>query len=107
MACSTTPIARLAPAVIAGQQDRRLRWGSPVLEGDMVSVARLGPSGPRGAACQDVPVAVRRALQVALSPPTGPVFLSLPMDIQMEPRCLDLSPPHVPDRGIRLPGRAA
>src|SRR5262245_37330716 len=30
---------------------------------------------------EDAPVALRRALKVALTPPTGPVFLSLPMDL--------------------------
>jgi benzoylformate decarboxylase len=30
---------------------------------------------------EEAPVALRRALQVALTPPTGPVFLSLPMDL--------------------------
>ena len=44
-----------------------------------------GPSGPaKCSASQDLPIAVRRAVQTALTPPTGPVFLSLPMDVQME-----------------------
>src|SRR2546428_2351143 len=30
---------------------------------------------------EDASVALRRALKVALTPPTGPVFLSLPMDL--------------------------
>src|SRR5260370_34072916 len=30
---------------------------------------------------EEAPVALRRALKVALTPPTGPVFLSLPMDL--------------------------
>ena len=33
---------------------------------------------------EDLPAAVRRAVQVALTPPTGPVFLSIPVDVQME-----------------------
>ena len=45
----------------------------------------------------DLPAAIRRAVQTALTPPTGPVFLSLPMDLQMEAGELDL---RRPDRSI-------
>src|SRR4029077_7093183 len=70
--------------VTAGQQDRRLKFQEPILWGDMVSVAR--PWTKR--ACEierleDLPSAVRRAARLALTPPTGPVFLALPMDLQM------------------------
>ena len=42
---------------------------------------------------EDLPSAVRRAVQLALTPPTGPVFLALPMDLQMaEAGDLDLTP---------------
>lgn len=52
-------------------------------------------------------MAVRRALQTALTPPTGPVFLSLPVDVQLENADgLDLSPPHIPDRRVRPPAKA-
>lgn len=87
----------------AGQQDRRLRFGEPVLEGDLVSVAR--PWTKWAAEVQraaDIPSAVRRAVQTALTPPTGPVFLSLPIDVQTE-SCADwnLAPPCRIDRGVR------
>jgi benzoylformate decarboxylase len=91
--------------LLAGQQDRRLRLGEPVLEGDMVSVAR--PWTKWAAEVQrveDIPAAVRRAAQVALTPPTAPVFLALPVDVQMEEVAgLDLTPPCIPDRRIRPP----
>src|SRR6185295_1553769 len=71
--------------VTAGQQDRRLMFEEPILWGQMVDVARPWTKW----ACevqrvQDLPQAVHRAVQVALTPPTGPVFLSLPVDVQME-----------------------
>ncbi len=98
--CSGSPVL-----LTAGQQDRRLRFEEPVLAGDMVSVA--GPWTKWAAEVQrveDVPTAVRRAIQTALTPPTGPVFLALPVDVQME-KCagLDLSPPSLTDRRVRPP----
>jgi benzoylformate decarboxylase len=98
--CSGSPVL-----LTAGQQDRRLRFEEPVLAGDMVSVVR--PWTKWAAEVQrveDVPTAVRRAIQTALTPPTGPVFLALPVDVQME-ACdgLDLSPPSLPDRRVRPP----
>src|SRR5687767_14182417 len=70
--------------VTAGQQDRRLVFEEPILWGDMVNVVRPWTKW----ACEvqrveDLPQAVRRAVQAALTPPTGPVFLSLPVDLQM------------------------
>ena len=86
--------------VTAGQQDRRLMFEEPILWGQMVEVARPWTKW----ACevqrvQDLPVAVRRAVQTALTPPTGPVFLSLPIDVQMEALAADsdMSPIRLPD----------
>jgi len=65
----------------AGQSDTRMLLQEPVLSGDLVEMCRqytkwsyevLHP--------QDIPIAVRRAFKVARTPPTGPVFLSLPWD---------------------------
>jgi len=91
--------------ILAGQQDRRLCLGEPVLAGDMVRVARPWTKwAVEVQRVEDVPVAARRAIQVALTPPTGPVFLSLPVDVQLESaEGLDLRPPHIPDRRIRPP----
>jgi benzoylformate decarboxylase len=91
--------------VTAGQQDRRLRLSEPVLDGDLVSVARPWTKWAYEVQrVEDIPTALRRAIQTALTPPTGPVFLALPLDIQMERADgLDLSPPLLPDRRVRPP----
>jgi benzoylformate decarboxylase len=91
----------------AGQQDRRLAFEEPVLWSNLTRVAE--PFTKFAAEVQrveDVPRAVRRAVQQALTPPTGPVFLSLPLDLQTEAADFDLTPPVVPDRRVRPP-RAA
>ncbi len=79
--------------VTAGQQDRRLKFQEPILYGDMVAVARPWTKwSVEVERTEDLPAALRRAMQVALTPPTGPVFLSIPVDIQMQSAELDLSP---------------
>jgi benzoylformate decarboxylase len=98
--CAGSPLL-----LTAGQQDRRLRFEEPVLAGDMVSVVRPWTKwATEVQRVEDVPSAVRRAMQTALTPPTGPVFLALPVDVQME-GCdgLDLSAPSVLDRRVRPP----
>jgi benzoylformate decarboxylase len=94
--------------VTAGQQDRRLQFEEPILGGDMVSVARPWTKwSVEVNRVQDLPTAVRRAAQIALTPPTGPVFLSLPVDVQMEiAGDLDLSPIRLPDDRVRPPADA-
>ena len=98
--CGGTPLL-----LLAGQQDRRLRFGEPVLEGDTVAVARPWTKwSVEVQRVEDLPAAVRRAVQTALTPPTGPVFLSLPVDVQLDSAAgLDCPSPHIPDRRIRPP----
>ena len=89
----------------AGQQDRRLKFEEPILWGQMVEVARPWTKwAVEVDRVEDLPSAMRRAIQVALTPPTGPVFMSLPVDVQMElAEELDLTPPKLPDHGVRPP----
>jgi len=90
--------------VTAGQQDRRLMFEEPILWGDMVSVTRPWTKwAVEVHRAADVPSAMRRAIQTALTPPTGPVFLSLPVDVQMEPTEADFSAPRLPDVLVRPP----
>jgi benzoylformate decarboxylase len=91
--------------LLAGQQDRRLLASEPALAGDMVSVARPWTKwSVEVSRVEDLPTIVRRAVQTALTPPTGPVFLSVPVDVQLEnAEDLDCSAPHIPDRRVRPP----
>lgn len=84
--------------VTAGQQDTRMMFEEPILWGDMVSVARPWTKwAAEVTRIEDVPSAVRRAVQTAMTPPTGPVFLSLPVDVQMAEAEMDLTLPRLPD----------
>src|SRR5438552_2982858 len=67
--------------VTAGQQDTRLRFDEPVLAADLVGMARpLVKWAAEVNRVEDLPNATRRAVQIALTPPTGPVFLALALD---------------------------
>ena len=74
---SETPLV-----VTAGQQDTRHLMTEPWLSGDLVALAapvtKWAKELRRG---DDVGRALRRAFSLARTPPCGPVFLSLPMDI--------------------------
>jgi benzoylformate decarboxylase len=67
--------------VTAGQQDTRFMIEEPLLCADMIQMASQYTKWAwevRSAA--EIPRAMARAFQIALAPPTGPVFLSLPVD---------------------------
>ncbi len=71
--------------VTAGQQDQRMALEEPILWGQMVETARPWTKWAhevRNSA--EIPTVLRRAVQTALTPPCGPVFLSLPLDVQCE-----------------------
>ena len=84
--------------VTAGQQDSRLLLDAPILAGDMVKMTEgLTKWSYELRNAAEAPSALRRAIHVAQAPPTGPVFLALPMDLMTEP---------CDDRG-GAPGRVA
>ncbi len=88
----------------AGQQDQRMMFEEPILWGEMVEVTRPWTKwSAEVRRAEDVPSAVRRAIKTALTPPTGPVFLSLPLDVQTAEAELDTHPPHIPDTRVRPP----
>ena len=72
--------------VTAGQQDSRLLLDAPILAGDMVKMTEgLTKWSYELRNAAEAPSALRRAIHLALAPPTGPVFLALPMDLMNEP----------------------
>src|SRR5580704_14682405 len=90
--------------VTAGQQDRRLKFEEPILWSDMVQVARPWTKwATEVERAADLPQAIRRAVQTALMPPTGPVFLSIPIDVQREMGEFDLTPPRAINSIVRPP----
>ncbi|MHA5051413.1 thiamine pyrophosphate-binding protein [Streptomyces sp. SD15] len=77
---SRTPLV-----VMAGQQDRRHLQQEPMLSGDLVALAAPAVKATFDIQhARDLPLAVRRAFALAVRPPAGPVFLSVPMDLLAE-----------------------
>jgi benzoylformate decarboxylase len=72
-----------SPLIItAGQQEQGHGLMEPLLYGPLVDMARpLVKWATEITRIDDVPRILRRAAKVAMAPPTGPVFLSLPGDI--------------------------
>lgn len=68
--------------VTAGQQDLRHALSDPLLMGDLVAIADPVVKWAREVTSPDqIPVLLRRAFHDCGAAPSGPVFLSLPMDV--------------------------
>ncbi|SNB70106.1 benzoylformate decarboxylase [Arboricoccus pini] len=79
--------------VTAGQQDSRHTITDPLLYGDLVRLATPAVKWAQEVTSADqLPVLVRRAFQDAGAAPTGPVFLSLPMDVMEEMSTVGVAP---------------
>jgi benzoylformate decarboxylase len=71
--------------VTAGQQDSRHTITDPLLFGDLVGIARPAVKWAQEVQhANQIPILVRRAFHDCNAPPTGPVFLALPMDVMEE-----------------------
>jgi benzoylformate decarboxylase len=81
-----------SPMIItAGQQEQGLALTEPVLYAPLVPIAEpLVKWAVEVTRLQDLPRIVRRAAKIALTPPTGPVFLSLPGDVLLDEAGIDL-----------------
>lgn len=71
--------------VTAGQQDTRLLLRDPALWGNLVEIARpFTKWSAEVLYAEDIPIAIQRAFKLAMQPPTGPVFVSLPQNILVD-----------------------
>src|SRR5205809_5529582 len=92
--------------VTAGQQDTRSMIDEPLLYADMLQLALQHTKW-----CwevhhaSEIPAAMARAFKVAQTPPTGPVFLSLPVNVMEERAEIELPP--VTRIGARVRGDLA
>ncbi|MFE3761186.1 thiamine pyrophosphate-binding protein [Streptomyces sp. NPDC059104] len=86
--------SRTPMVVTAGQQDRRHLAQDPMLSGDLVGMARAAVKHTFDVQhAHDLPGMLRRAFALAVQPPAGPVFLSIPMDLLEEEAHIDPPPP--------------
>ena len=77
--------------VTAGQQEQGHGLTEPMLYAPLVPIAQpLVKWAVEVNRLQDLPRIVRRAAKVAMTPPTGPVFISLPGDVLNEQDALEL-----------------
>ncbi|UHQ98720.1 thiamine pyrophosphate-binding protein (plasmid) [Natrinema zhouii] len=74
-----------APVVVtAGNQSTDFRHEEPALAGELADLAdQFCKWSDEVLDVEALPTMLRRAFRVALTPPTGPVFLGLPLDVMM------------------------
>src|SRR5436305_7478913 len=79
----TSALANRTPLVVtAGQQDQRHLVEEPLLSGDLVGMVRAVSKWQYEVrSVRELGVVMRRAFAAAATPPTGPVFVSIPMDV--------------------------
>jgi benzoylformate decarboxylase len=77
--------------VTAGQHDQSFTVTEPILWADLPPIAQpFVKWSTEARRLEDLPRIVRRAAKTALAHPTGPVFLSLPVDVLNAERDVDL-----------------
>ena len=97
-----TALKNRAPLIVTcGQQDTRHIFHEPLLSGDLVGMARpVTKWAYEVKHAGDVPDALEQAYHLAMTPPRGPVFLSIPMNFwdapAESPRLRTLHPPEAP-----------
>ena len=93
--------------ITAGQQEQGHGLMEPLLYDPLVPIAQpMVKWAIEVTRVQDLPRIVHRAAKVATTPPTGPVFISLPGDILDAEAALDLAVPSRVDAASRPSDRA-
>ncbi len=90
----TNALANRTPMVVtAGQQDRRHLLAEPILSGDLPGLAAASSKWQHEVRhLGELAPVLRRAFLSAATPPTGPVFVSIPMDVLDEAGDVDVPP---------------
>ena len=71
--------------VTAGQQDTRYRLREPVLWHDLVAMAApVTKWSVQAESADELPDLLHRAFKIAQDPPTGPVFVALPLNVMIQ-----------------------
>ncbi|MFH1140586.1 MAG: thiamine pyrophosphate-binding protein [Chloroflexota bacterium] len=78
--------------VTAGQVDTHLLLQDAILGYNMADNTRFTKWSAEVTHVRELPMAVRRAFKIAKTPPTGPVFLSLPWNVLDEDEDVDIVP---------------
>ncbi len=78
--------------VTAGQLDTHLLLQDGILGSSMADHVQFAKWSAELPHARDIPMAIRRAFRIARTPPTGPVFLSLPWNVLDEEDDLDIVP---------------
>ncbi len=80
--------------ITAGQPDSRLRLREPLLSHDLVAMAApLTKWSIRVERADELPLLLHRAFKIAQEPPSGPVFMALPLDVMEQESDIKLLPP--------------
>ncbi|MCW6510724.1 thiamine pyrophosphate-binding protein [Lichenifustis flavocetrariae] len=91
---SNTPLV-----VTAGQQDMRHNLTDPLLFGDLVRIASPAMKWATEIITPDqIPVLIRRAFHDCTAAPSGPVFLSLPMNVMEQMSTVEIAEVSTIDR---------
>jgi benzoylformate decarboxylase len=84
-----------SPVIItAGEPDTRLRLREPLLSHDLVAMATpLTKWSVRAERADELPLLLHRAFKIAKEPPSGPIFVALPINVMEEESDAPLLPP--------------
>ncbi len=94
--------------VYAGQHPQRGASQDPLLTGDIVRLAEpLTKWAVEAGDAAELPILLRRAFKLALEPPRGPTFISVPANVMDEEAEAQIAPANYVDTKVRPSAEAA